>query len=136
MVDCIVKTNFKYLVKFFVSVGLATTQVDLLFIELMSHLSRVKHLSRKLILISKITRQGMIFNGDATAKIIVGAELWAYDLPTPIFFDLLPLLLHMNWPFSWVHTDGPIQEAKTWGKCTLVIILDSTKLHRSRQKSE
>ena len=58
MVDCFVKTIIRHLVKFYVSLGFATTQVDLLFIELTSHLSRVKHLSRKLILISKITRQG------------------------------------------------------------------------------
>ena len=61
MVDCFVKTIIRHLVKFYVSIGFAISRVDLVFIELMSHLSRVKHLSRKLILISKITRQRVDF---------------------------------------------------------------------------
>ena len=90
--------------------------VDLLFFELMSHLSHVKqmnsqpvHLTHELILCIQITRGRIKFNGDSTGK----SPCWHQisNLPTHMIFNLQPYLTYWNWPFSWLHTVGPV----LWG---------------------
>ena len=76
--------------------------VELLFIELMSHLSHVMytqpiHLTHELLFCIQITR----------GRVLVGIKFWACDLQTKIFFDLQPNLPYMIWPFSLLHMAEP-----------------------------
>ena len=88
----------------------ATTLVDLLFIERMSHFSHVKqmysqpiHLTHELILCIQITR-GRVH---PQQRVLAGTKFWTCDLLTQIFFKLQPYLPYRIWPFSWLHTVRP-----------------------------
>ena len=83
----------------------STSLVDLIFFELMLHLSHVKQTCTKIILQAfelilgvQIAREMEDFVGDSTLK-----------SPTQIFFALQMYLPYRIWPFSWLHTVKLIQ---------------------------
>ena len=94
--------------------------VDLLFFELMSHLSHVKqmnsqpvHLTHELILCKLITRGRIEFNGDSTGK----SPCWHQisNLPTHMIFNLQPYLQKWFCYFLGSTKWGPINWAVLWG---------------------
>ena len=97
----------------------ATTQADLLFIELMSYLSHVKYINNYIIHFThelvEITWEWADFNGDSTAKALAGTQFLTCDHLTQIFCDLQQYFPHRIWPYSWLQTVRPIQAASTLG---------------------
>ena len=91
----------------------ATTLVDILFIELMSHPSYVKqmysppmHLTHELIMCIQIPIGRGHFIGDSTLKSPCWHEFQACHLPTQFFFDLPPYfryrILDICRPSAWL----------------------------------
>ena len=100
-----------------------TNRVDLLFTELILHLSQVKemccqiiHLTHELISFIQIRnqkRKGRLLTKISLWNVIVGIRFW--NCEAQIFLDLQPYLPYRIWPFSWFHMLRLFQGVSTLG---------------------
>ena len=89
----------------------ATTLINLLLIEHMSHLSFVKqiynqpiHLTHELILCTQISRKKVDINKDSAVITLCLHQV--FESATQIFFELQPYFPEKIMLFSWLHTFG------------------------------